>query len=41
MAILGEPDAELEDLLGEIEMIQRAAFKTIKAGAPASVIYGV
>ena len=41
MAILGEPDAELEDLLGEIEMIQRAAMKPIKAGAPASVIYGV
>ena len=33
MAILGEPDAELEDLLGEIEMIQRAAMKPIKAGA--------
>ena len=32
MAIIGEPDAELKDLLGEIEMIQRAAFKTIKAG---------
>ena len=32
MAILGEPDAELEDLLGEIEAIQRAAFKPIKAG---------
>jgi len=41
MAILGEPDAELEDLLGEIEMIQRAAMKPIKAGAPASVIYGI
>lgn len=41
MAILGEPDAELEDLLGEIEMIQRAAMKPIKAGATASVIYGV
>jgi len=41
MAILGEPDAELEDLLGEIEMIQRAAMKPIKAGAMASVIYGV
>jgi Xaa-Pro aminopeptidase len=40
MAILGEPDAELEDLLGEIEMIQRAAMKPIKAGATASVIYG-
>ena len=41
MAILGEPDAELADLLGEIEMVQRAAMKPIKAGAPASVIYGV
>ena len=41
MAILGEPDAELEELLGEIEMIQRAAMKPIKAGAMASVIYGV
>jgi Xaa-Pro aminopeptidase len=41
MAILGEPDAELEDLLGEIEMIQRAAMKPIKAGAQASVIYAV
>jgi Xaa-Pro aminopeptidase len=41
MAIIGEPDAELEDMLGEIEMIQRAAMQPIKAGAPASVIYGV
>jgi Xaa-Pro aminopeptidase len=40
MAIHGEPDAELEDLLGEIEQIQRAAMKPIKAGAPGSVIYG-
>jgi Xaa-Pro aminopeptidase len=40
MAILGEPDAELEDLLGEIEMIQRAAMKVIKPGAMGSVIYG-
>jgi Xaa-Pro aminopeptidase len=40
MAILGEPDAELQDLLGEIEMIQRAAFKSIKPGAMGSVIYG-
>jgi Xaa-Pro aminopeptidase len=40
MAIHGEPDAELEDLLGEIERIQRAAMKPIKAGAPGSVIYG-
>ena len=33
MAIQGEPDAELEDLLAEIEAIQRAAIKPIKAGA--------
>jgi len=39
MAILGEPDAELEDLLGEIETIQRAAFKPIRAGASGGVIY--
>jgi Xaa-Pro aminopeptidase len=40
MAIHGEPDAELEDLLAEIEAIQRASMKPIKAGAPGSVIYG-
>ncbi|HEY2185372.1 MAG TPA: Xaa-Pro peptidase family protein [Xanthobacteraceae bacterium] len=40
MAIQGEPDTELEDLLGEIEDIQRAAMKPIKPGAPASMIYG-
>ena len=40
MAIQGEPDAELEDLLGEIESIQRAAMAPIKAGAMGSVIYG-
>jgi Xaa-Pro aminopeptidase len=39
MAILGEPDAELEDLLGEIEDIQRAAFKPVKAGVMGSEIY--
>jgi len=39
MAILGEPDAELEDLLGEIETAQRAAFKPIKAGAMGGEIY--
>jgi Xaa-Pro aminopeptidase len=39
MAILGEPDAELEDLLGEIEQIQRAAFKPIKAGVMGGDIY--
>jgi Xaa-Pro aminopeptidase len=39
MAIQGEPDAELEDLLAEIEAIQRASMKPIKAGAMGSVIY--
>jgi Xaa-Pro aminopeptidase len=39
MAIQGEPDAELVDLLGEIEAIQRAAMKSIKAGAMGSEIY--
>jgi Xaa-Pro aminopeptidase len=39
MAILGEPDAELEDLLGEIESIQRAAMKPIKAGVMGGEIY--
>ena len=39
MAILGEPDAELEDLLGEIETIQRAAFKPIRAGVMGGEIY--
>ncbi len=39
MAIQGQPDAELEDMLAEIETIQRAAMQTIKAGAPGRVIY--
>jgi Xaa-Pro aminopeptidase len=39
MAIQGEPDAELEDLLAEIESIQRASMKPIKAGARGSVVY--
>jgi Xaa-Pro aminopeptidase len=33
MAILGEPDAELEDILGEIELVQQAAFAKAKPGA--------
>jgi Xaa-Pro aminopeptidase len=41
MAILGEPDAELEDLLGEIEDVQRTAFKVIKPGTIGSEIYRV
>jgi Xaa-Pro aminopeptidase len=39
MAIQGEPDAELEDLLSEIETIQRAAMKPIRAGVIGGEIY--
>ena len=39
MAIHGEPDAELEDLLGEIETIQRAAMQPMRAGAMGGDIY--
>jgi Xaa-Pro aminopeptidase len=39
MAIHGEPDAELVDMLGDIEEVQRAAMKPIKAGVMASEIY--
>ncbi|MBX3572387.1 MAG: aminopeptidase P family protein [Mesorhizobium sp.] len=33
MAVLGEPDAELQDLLSEIDQVQQAAFAHIRAGA--------
>jgi Xaa-Pro aminopeptidase len=39
MAIQGEPDGELEDLLAEIESIQQAAFKAVQPGAMGSAIY--
>jgi Xaa-Pro aminopeptidase len=39
MAIQGEPDAELEDLLAEIDGIQHAAFKAMKPGAKGGDIY--
>ena len=39
MAIQGEPDAEIEDMLAEIETIQRAAMKPIKAGVMGSEVY--
>ena len=32
MGILGEPDAELEDLLAEIDGVQQAAFSKVRAG---------
>ena len=39
MAIQGEPDAELEDMLADIEEVQRAAMKPIKAGVMGSEVY--
>ena len=39
MAIHGEPDAELQDLLAEIETIQRAAMKVMRTGAMGREIY--
>src|SRR5258708_7758862 len=39
MAIHGEPDAELHDMLADIEEIQRASMKPIKAGAMGSEVY--
>src|SRR5690348_12215121 len=39
MAIQGEPDAELGDLLAEIEAIQRAGFKAMRPGAMGREIY--
>ena len=34
MGVLGEPDAELEDLLAEVEAVQQAAFAGIRPGVP-------
>jgi Xaa-Pro aminopeptidase len=39
MAILGEPDTELVDLLAEVEAIQQAARKPIRPGARGGDIY--
>jgi Xaa-Pro aminopeptidase len=39
MAIHGEPDAALQDMLAEIEEIQRAAMKPVRAGAIGAEIY--
>ena len=39
MAIQGEPDAELQDMLSDIEEIQRASMKPIKAGVMGSEVY--
>ena len=34
MGVLGEPDAELQDLLAEVDGVQQAAFAKVRAGAP-------
>ena len=39
MCVLGEPDAELEDLLGEVENIQQAARRPIRAGVRGGDIF--
>ncbi|HTP91126.1 MAG TPA: Xaa-Pro peptidase family protein [Xanthobacteraceae bacterium] len=39
MGIIGEPDAELVDLLAEVEAIEQASMKPIKAGALGKEIY--
>jgi Xaa-Pro aminopeptidase len=39
MAIEGEPDSELEDLLGEVDAIQMAARKPIRPGAKGGDVY--
>jgi Xaa-Pro aminopeptidase len=39
MGVLGKPDSELEELLGEVETIQQAARKPIRAGARGGDIY--
>ncbi|KRR07872.1 M24 family metallopeptidase [Bradyrhizobium valentinum] len=39
MAVLGEPDSELKNLLAEIEAIQRAAFAAVRPGAMGGEIY--
>jgi Xaa-Pro aminopeptidase len=39
MAVAGEPDAELVDLLAEVEAIEQASMKPIRAGALGNDIY--
>jgi Xaa-Pro aminopeptidase len=39
MGVAGEPDAELVDLLGEVEAIEQASMKPIKPGALGKEIY--
>lgn len=39
MGILGEPDSELIDLLAEVDAIQQAAMRAVRAGAAGGAIY--
>ncbi|MFZ1921120.1 MAG: Xaa-Pro peptidase family protein [Xanthobacteraceae bacterium] len=39
MGVVGEPDAELVDLLAEVEAIEQASMKPIKHGVPGKEIY--
>ncbi|MDQ2803119.1 MAG: Xaa-Pro peptidase family protein, partial [Pseudomonadota bacterium] len=39
MAVLGEPDTELKDLLAEVDAIQQAAFRPVRPGARGGEIY--
>jgi Xaa-Pro aminopeptidase len=39
MGIVGEPDAELDDMLAYVEAVQQAAFKPIRAGVDGREIY--
>lgn len=41
MAILGEPDAELQDMLGKVDQIQQLAFRTIAPGRPGGEVFAV
>ena len=41
MGILGEPDAELRDLLAAIDEVQQAARKPIKPGGTGNEIYAI
>jgi Xaa-Pro aminopeptidase len=41
MAVLGEPDGELQDLLGKVDEIQQLAFRTIAPGRPGGEVFTV
>jgi Xaa-Pro aminopeptidase len=40
MAVLGEPDGELQDLLGEVDAVQQAARGAVRAGVVGGEVYG-